>query len=102
MGYRPRVVLGSFTIKWFPKKYAGHFKSNNKSKVKHAMSFLEQQRFENESIAVNDKNQWVTEDMRDQHIRRLFNRYNIKYSPDNIYLLRDVEVIIESKANYKV
>lgn len=102
MGYRPRVVIGSYTIKWFPKKYAEFLKSKDAERVKHAMKHVQEKRFTNESIAVNNKDQWPNEMMRDHHIKRLFNRYGIKYSEDNIYLLRDIEVKSESKANYEV
>ena len=102
MGYRPRVVIGSFTIKWFPEKYGDYLKSGNKEKIKHVMKFVQEKRFENESIALNDQNQWVSQEMKQGHIRRLFSRYGIKYDKDNIYLLRDVKVISESKANYEL
>ena len=102
MGYRPRVVIGDYTIKWFPKKYAEFLKSKDKARVEHALQYVKEKRFTNESIAVNNQNQWPNEQMRDHHVKRMFNRHGLKYSEDNIYLLREINVKSESKANYEV
>lgn len=99
--YKPRVVLGGFTIKWFPKKYSRLMKGNKRERKK-AMEYVKVHHFRNESIALNNQDQWCNEQMKKAHLKKLFKRYNIKYSEEDIHLLRNVKVMSESKATYYV
>ena len=103
MGYKPRVVIGNYTIKWFPKKFISYMKTGNEREKEKALESVEQFRFNNESIVLNEKNLFVNEELKRQHIERLFARYKINYDDEKyIYLLRNVKVITESKASYEV
>lgn len=103
MGYKPRVVISDYTIKWFPRKFINYMKNGNKAEKKKALESVEQFRFKNESIVLNEKNLFINEKLKGEHLQRIFNRYKLKYNPEqNIYLLRNVKVISESKASYEI
>ena len=100
--YKPRVIIGSYTIKWFPAKYRNLMLSKNKKEVEFAMKSINVSHFDNESILLNKKGDFVNAKLKESHLIRLFKRYGLKYSNENIYLLRNLKIKSETKANYYV
>jgi hypothetical protein len=101
--YKPRVVLGDFTIKYFPRKYKDFLLSKEPSKKKLAMESIKSVRAKNRSIPLNNKDQYPNEDIMKSHVGRLFTEIKVKFDWDeNIYLLRDVKVKSETTSTYYV
>tara|TARA_R110001592_G_scaffold66268_6_gene203283 strand:+ start:749 stop:1102 length:354 start_codon:yes stop_codon:yes gene_type:complete len=100
-GYVPNVCIADYTIKYFPNKYKEKLLGTDKEK-EHATKFVESVHVLKESILLNDKSQFVNEQLKISHLKRLLGRRNIKYSEDFTYVLRNLKIHSHSKAMYSV
>tara|TARA_B100000768_G_C11241107_1_gene359572 strand:- start:1024 stop:1377 length:354 start_codon:yes stop_codon:yes gene_type:complete len=100
-GYKPNVCIADYTIKYFPTKYKQKLLGTDKEKA-YASKFVKSIHVLKESILLNDDSQFVNNDLKLSHLRRVLGRRNIKYSKDNTYLLRNLKIHSHSKATYTV
>ena len=99
--YKPNVCIADYTIKYFPTKYEKMLLGTDKEK-EFASKYIKSIHVFKESILLNDDGQFVSEDLKISHLKRLLQRRGIKYSQDDTYLLRNLKVCSQSKATYTV
>jgi len=97
--YRPNVCIADYTIKYFPAKYKQKMLGTKKEKD-FASKFVRSIHVFKESILLNDEGQFVNEDLKRSHVRRVLKRRGVSYSEDFIYLLRNLNIHSQSKATY--
>ena len=100
-GYKPNVCIADYTIKFFPTKYARLFKGSE-SEQKFAKKHLSVIHVFKESILLNDDKQFVNDELKISHLKRLLARKGLKYDKENTYLLRNLKIHSYSKATYTI
>jgi hypothetical protein len=51
---------------------------------------------------LNDESQFVNDELKISHLKRVLQRRGVKYSEDNTYVLRNLKIHSHSKATYTV
>lgn len=99
--YRPNVCIADYTIKYFPSKYEKLLLGTAEEK-KYASKYVESLHIFKESILLNDDSQFVNEELKLSHLKRVLPRYGVKYNENNTYVLRNLKIHHFSKAMYTV
>ncbi len=99
--YKPNVCIADYTIKYFPTKYERMLLGTDKEK-KFAVKHVKSIHVFKESILLNDDGQFVNDELKISHLKRVLKRRGVKYSEDNTYVLRNLNIHSQSKATYTV
>ncbi len=99
--YKPNVCIADYTIKYFPSKYEKMLLGSDKERA-FASKYIKSIHVFKESILLNDESQFVNDELKISHLKRLLIRRGLKYSEDNTYVLRNLKIHSHSKATYTV
>ena len=99
--YKPNVCIADYTIKYFPTKYEKMLLGTDKERA-FASKYIKSIHVFKESILLNDESQFVNDELKISHLKRVLQRRGIKYSEDNTYVLRNLKIHSHSKATYTV